>query len=73
MARPVRNVRRFEVQPRPMKGSTLAGIAEIAYNNPLEWTRIYNANRAGRRRPDGEMGTMHHPQDLTHGQILIIP
>lgn len=73
MPRPVRNVRYYEVQPSPMKGSTLTGIAEIAYKNPLEWVRIYNANRAGRRRSDGEMGTMNHPQDLSTGQRLVIP
>lgn len=53
---------------------SLAGLAELYYNNPREATRIFNANRIGMLRSDHAMGMLRSPQDpLPAGAVLLIP
>lgn len=53
---------------------SLAGLAELYYNNPREATRIFNANRMGMLRSDHAMGMLRTPSDpLPAGAVLLIP
>lgn len=54
-------------------GTTLAGLAQLFYSNPRMWTRIFNANRLGARRPDGTPGVIANPNSLPVGTVLLIP
>jgi hypothetical protein len=55
------------------RGDTLSGIAKRYYNNPLGYVRIFNANRAGKRRSDGTPGMISNPNRINVGWRLIIP
>lgn len=66
-------IRVHSVTPRGTKGYSLAGIAEIYYQDRRRWVEIYNANRVGVRRPDGTMGHLRSPEDTSPGDILYIP
>lgn len=67
------SVRWYVVKPWPQKGSSLWTIAEIFYGNGNQYTRIYNANRTGVRRPDGSMGMISNPNLIQPGWKLYIP
>ena len=67
------NVRWDTVQPWPAKKSTLWGLAEVYYGNGQQYSRIYNANRTGVRRPDGSMGMISNPNLVKAGWRLVIP
>lgn len=48
---------------RVQRGDTLSSIAAKMYEDPAQWRRIYEANRA----------TLKSPESLRVGQVLIIP
>jgi hypothetical protein len=58
------------VQHWPSKLSTLSGIAAQYHTT---WQSIYNANRAGKVRPDGKKGMIVNSNKLTPGWVLLIP
>lgn len=61
------------VKPWPSKESTLAGISMAAYGTNTKWREIYNANRAGKVRPDGKTGMIVNQNTLRPGWVLLIP
>lgn len=61
------------VTPHPTNGSTLKGISQIYYGTPNRWQDIYNANRKGVVRADGESGFIENPQMLNAGARILVP
>lgn len=61
------------VTPLPAPGSTLKSLAQIYYKDASKWGRIYEANRAGKRRADGSPGLITNANRLRPGWRLIIP
>jgi hypothetical protein len=51
------------------RGDNLTKIAK-AYH--MSWQTIYNENRAGKRRRDGKMGMILHPNLIMPGWVLLI-
>lgn len=52
---------------------SLAKIARQFYGSDNQWPRIFNANRAGFRRPDGSWGWVNNPSLIYPGRTLWIP
>jgi len=73
---PMPNPRDFTTQvvgPKNTQYGTLQGIAAAHYGNASYWPRIFNANKAGQRRADGNQGMITNPNQLSPGWSLIIP
>src|SRR3954469_23196076 len=66
---PSTKARYYTVKAWPAKGSTLWGIAEIYYSQGNEWSRIFNANMAGKRRSDGKTGMITNPNLIRPGWV----
>lgn len=52
---------------------SLAKIARHFYGSDNQWPRIYNANKAGYRRPDGSIGWITNPSTIYPGRTLWVP
>lgn len=67
--KPPAHVRYYTVKPL----DNLSKIATKYYHNSKEWSRIYNANKAGHKRADGTPGMISNPNVIRVGWKLIIP
>jgi hypothetical protein len=71
----------FRVKPAFLPGSSLRGIAKMAYGDPKKWDRIYNANKWGKKLPHypgdpkkkQRRGQIRNPNALRTGALLYIP
>lgn len=67
----------FRVRVEPLPGSTLRGIAKLAYGDPSKWRTIYAANQDGKELPrfrgKRRQGQIKNPNRLTPGMLLYIP
>lgn len=67
----------FRVRMPPLPGSTLRGIAKLAYGDPNKWRTIYAANRKGKELPrykgQRREGQLTDPNRLPAGTLLYIP
>lgn len=74
---PGRNDRWFRVRAAPLPGSTLRGIAKMAYGDPSKWRVIYAANREGKELPRFKgrrrRGQLTNANRIAPGTLLYIP
>lgn len=67
----------FRVRVAPLPGSTLRGIAKIAYGDPSKWRTIFAANQHGRELPrfkgKRRQGQLTNANHVPPGTLLYIP
>lgn len=55
------------------KGDSLWKISQRYYKTGTKWGTIYNANRKGKRLPNGQLGKISNPSRIYPGWVLHIP